>query len=196
MTGRSEPSNERDPSSLPADPSAPLPSPAPAEVPERLVVGHVVHSREFVELLTELGPMMRSSAEPAEGRRGGRRSSSLLLVAVLVLLIAVARDPLWSWWSHYGPVPHELLGGWSTRSPRFAERGFVVTPDTLRLQLGAGKTVAYPIVGVRRGNPDERLFTFRYRDGDQDLQMGVRMESDSTIHLVNVPDVSWGKESQ
>jgi hypothetical protein len=158
-----------------------------------MVEGQLVHSREFVEFMAELGPMMRS-AEPAKGP-GASRSSRLVLAAVLVLLLAVARDPLWSWWSAYGSVPRELLGGWSTSSPRFADRGFEVTPDTLRLQLGGGETVAYRIVGVHRGgNPEESVFTFRYRDEEQDLKMGLRIGRDSTVYLVNVPNVPWRKE--
>ena len=195
MTDRLQASDERDPTrGKPESPARQQPAGA-GNPPVPRVEGQLVHSREFVEFLAELGPLMRSSAEPPHEDRRKRRSFRLGLAAVLVLLLALARDPLWSWWSAYGPVPEELLGGWSTDSPRFADRGFVVTPDSLRLQLGADDTVGYSIVGVRRGGKaDERFFTLRYYDGDQSLQMALRMERDSTVSLVNLPNVSWRKK--
>ena len=195
MRERPEASDEREPTPAQAESPA-RQQPAGAGNPAGPgVEGQLVHSREFVEFLADLGPMMQSSAEPPKENRRKRRSYRLGFAAVLVLLMVAARDPLWSWWSAYGSVPEELLGGWSTDSPRFADRGFVVTPDSLRLQLGADDTVTYSIVGVRRGGKaDESLFTLRYYDGDQNLQMALKMDGDSTVSLVNLPHVSWRKK--
>jgi hypothetical protein len=159
-------------------------------------VGHLVHKREFVELLGQIDSVMRSSEEPLRRKPQLSRAAKLVIAAVLILALAVGKDRLLSWWLNYGPIPEELVGAWETRSDRFEGRGFVITMDSLQLRLGGGESVTYPIVGMRRGRgADRNLFTLDYRDeAAVDLELALYMKSDSVIHIANLPGIVWTKE--
>jgi hypothetical protein len=119
------------------------------------------------------------------------------MALVGVLLLAIVRAPLGTPATPHEPVPEEFLGTWATTFARYADRGFVITSDTLWLRLGEGGSVAYPIEGVERNrNADSSLFTFNYRDGASSLQLRLRMNRDTTVHLANLPTVDWKKESR
>lgn len=186
-----------DPSGSPSQPSDSKPSNGPDGLHRPVAVGGLVHSREFLEFLAGLGPLMRQPAEPVTTRRGMRRSSRLVIAALLVLLSGLGWRPVSSWWSAYGSIPDELLGTWTTSSARFADRGFVITKDSLRLLLGPGRSSAYRIVGVRRRpSPDSALYTFHYREDESSLELGLWMRRDTTVHFENLPAVVWKKTSQ
>jgi hypothetical protein len=181
----------------PAMPSPAADEPPQSRTPERpKMVGHLVHKREFVELVGQIDAVMRASEEPLERKPVLSRAAKLVIVALLVLALAVGKDRLWAWWLNYGPIPEELVGTWVTSSERFEKRGFVITPDSLQLRLGEGRTVTYPIVGMRRGRgADRNLFTFDYRDeSNLDLELGLYVKSDSMVHIANLPEIPWTKE--
>jgi hypothetical protein len=134
-------------------------------------------------------------ATAAKKQTGPRRSWLLLIALVGVLLLVIVRTPLGSPDPTYEPVPEAFLGTWTSAAERYADRGFVITSDTLWLRLGEEQSIAYPILGVNRNrNADSSLFTFHYRDGASSLQLGLRMSRDSTVHLANLPTVDWKKE--
>jgi hypothetical protein len=182
-------------------PSSALPpagnEPSRSQAPDRAkVIGQLVHKREFVELVGQIDSVMRSSEEPAKRKPVLSRTAKLVMAAILVLMLALGKDRLWSWWLNYVPAPTELVGSWVTSSGRFEDRGFVITTDSLQLRLGSGESVTYPIVGTRRGRgADRNLFTFDYRDeSDLNLQLGLYMVSDSVVQIANLPDIVWSKE--
>lgn len=186
-----------DPNSAPPQPPA-GDSPKSQRADSPMAAGQLVHKREFVEFISTLEAVMRSSAEPVKRKAVLTRPVKLVIAAVLILTMALAKGTLWSWWSNYGPIPNELVGGWRTDSRPFEDRGFVITKDSLHLRLGGGQGVAYPIVGMRRGRGDDRnLFTFDYRDKlNLDLQLGLYLKSDSVVYIANLPDIVWTKESR
>jgi hypothetical protein len=164
--------------------------------------GELVHSRELLDFLATLGLMMRSSEKAAPARErpvppARRRSLLPVIAAAAVLLFALVRAPLWRSWSQHGSVPEQFLGSWATTAAPYADRGFVISRDSLWLRLGHGQSAAYPIVGVRRRwSVDSALYTLHYRDGASSLELGLRMERDTTVHIANLPTVVWKKESR
>jgi hypothetical protein len=185
-----------DPSSVPSPPADG--DSAGSQRPSRPVAaGQLVHNREFIEFMGRLDQEMRLSAEGVKRKPVLSRSVKLVIAAVLALMLAVGKDTLWSWWSDTGAVPNQLIGAWSTSSDRFQDRGFVIMSDSLQLRLGEGQTATFPISGVRRGRGvDQNLFTFHYRDGNWDLQLGLWMKRDSIAYIANLPGIVWTKESR
>ena len=180
----------------PSRPPDRKPSNGPEGLHRPVAVGGLVHSREFLELLAGLRPLIRQPSAPATKSRGKHRSSRLLIAALLVLLSALGWGPAWSWWSAHGSTPGELVGTWTTTSARFADRGFVVTTDSLRLFLGPERSSTYQIAGVgKRSRPGWTLYTFHYRDGGSPLELKLWMGTDSTVHIANLPGVVWKKVS-
>jgi hypothetical protein len=154
--------------------------------------------RELIAALDEVTRLLpaegAAQAQPAGNAAGSRQW--LLLAALLgTLVLAIVHSPLGAPAPTHEPVPQQFLGTWTTTSVRYADRGFVITSDTLRLRLGEGESIAYPIVGVERNRKaDSSLFTFHYRDGASSLQLGLRMNRDTSLHLANLPTVDWKKE--
>jgi hypothetical protein len=121
----------------------------------------------------------------------------LISTAVVLLVVGAFQAPLLHLLSRNIPVPDEVLGTWSSASPRYADRGFAITVDTLLLQLGPGKSASYPITEVRSvGSADSARFTIRYRDGSSLLEMGLRVDEDAGLRLANLPTVVWRKDGR
>jgi hypothetical protein len=124
-----------------------------------------------------------------------RRSSRLPLITVGLLALAVAQALVADLLDSTGPVPREFVGAWSTTAIPYADRGFVITSDSLWLRLGPEVSIAYPIAGVRKSRTADAVqYTFLYGDGSALLEMGLRMNPDSTVHLASLPSVRWRKE--
>ena len=153
----------------------------------------LAHSREFLETLAAVGRGRTSDQLVKSGRRA-YRPLLLAMTAVVGLLLVLARDHGWWPWTERGTVPEVFHGTWATRAERYADRGFVITRDSLQLLTGPGRGLTYPIVGVSTQAPtDPTLFTFHYRDGGLDMTLRLNLEPDSTIHLMNLPLVAWTK---
>jgi hypothetical protein len=181
------------PGQSPSQPGADQSS-ASSQKRERAFSG-LVHSREFLETLAELA-QPRVSGTPTKPTSRSHRSLLLAMAAVVTLLLVLAREYDWRPWTEQGTVPEVFYGSWGTSSERYADRGFVITRDSLHLVTGVGRGLAYPIVGVNRpAGPDATLFTLRYRDGGLDLTLQFHLEPDTTIHLVSLPMVAWTKQS-
>jgi hypothetical protein len=181
------------PGQSPSQPGADEPG-AQSRQPVRSFSG-LVHSREFLETLAE-AVQPRVSDTSAKPKSRSHRPLLLAMAAVLTLLLVLAREHDWRPWTEQGPVPAVFHGTWGTSSERYADRGFVITSDSLRLVTGPGRGFIYPIVGViRPTGPDTTLFTLRYRDGGMDLTLQLYLEPDTTIHLVSLPMVAWTKQS-
>ncbi len=179
---------------------------APPAPHKSLASGDLASAMELDQFFQALGTVMRlapkeEEPKPVEARaevaKRERRPQALLVVAVLLLLAAAFQAPLLRLLSKDIPVPDEVLGSWSSASPRYADRGFAITVDTLRLQLGPGKSAAYPITGVRRaGTADSARFTISYRDGSSLLEMALRVDEEAGLRLANLPAVAWRRDGR
>lgn len=168
-------------------------SSAPSQKPAGAFSG-LAHSREFLETLAAVG-QARSSEEAAKPKSRPQRSLLLAIAALVALLLVLAREQGWRPWWERGSVPEVFYGAWATSAERYADRGFVITRDSLQLLIGPGRGFTYPILGIS-GNPrrDATQFTVRYRDGGQDLTLRLHLEPDTTIHLASLPMVAWTKQ--
>jgi len=179
---------------------------APPAPHRSLASGDLANPMELDEFFEALGPVMRlapKEEEPkpvetrAEVAKRDRRPRALVAAAVLLLLGAAFQAPLLRLLSRDISVPDEVLGTWSSSSPRYADRGFAITVDTLRLQLGPGRSKSYPITGVRRASAtDSARFTITYRDGPSLLEMPLRVDEEAHLHLANLPAVSWQRDGR
>jgi hypothetical protein len=155
----------------------------------------LAHSREFLETLaavTSAGP----SDKPVQPKNRPGRPVLLATLAVAALLLVAAREREWGLWREPSPVPQVIYGTWATRAEPYANRGFVISSDSLRLLTGVGRGVTYPIVGVTENlERNATLLTLHYLDGGLDMTLRLYLEPDTTIHLVSLPTVAWTKQS-
>lgn len=169
-----------------------------------LASGDLDSAWELDEFFQALGPVMglppkekepRPTQKRAKAATGVRRPRALIATAVTLLMVAAFHAPLIRLLMRNGPVPGEFLGVWRTTSPRYAERGFTITSDSLLLYLGPRGLASYPITGVRtKRTADSLLYTVHYLDGTSTLELGLRMDTDSTVRVANLPAVLWRKE--
>lgn len=173
------------------------------QAPERhkaLASGDLGEAMDLRDFLTALGPVMRLPDKQAESPdeptpRSPARQSRLLLAAMAVAILGVAWALLSRWKPGEQAVPDALLGTWTTSSTRYADRGFVITADSLYLRIGSGQTVGYPIEGVRTGRGDHSaVMTLHYREGGEILEMGLKRGPQEGVSLVNLPEVIWVRE--
>ncbi|HEX7337286.1 MAG TPA: hypothetical protein VF252_08765 [Gemmatimonadales bacterium] len=180
------------PDRSPLQPATPE-SPAPFRKPVQSFSG-LARNPEFLETLAAAVSRGSASGQPLKRERRPRRPSLLALAAVGALLLVLAREHGWWPWSVEGTVPQVFHGTWATSAERYADRGFVITGDSLQLLTGPGRGLTYPIVGVRTdAERDATLYTLYYRDGGLDMSMRLHLEPDTTIHLVSLPLVAWTK---
>jgi hypothetical protein len=185
------------------------PDPSVSSPPSQgLGSGDLAHALELDEFFQALGPVMRLSPKDEEepkkkpvaeatGKAGSKRRKALVLAALLLLTGAAFQAPLTGLLTRDGPVPDEFLGNWETVSRRYADRGFAITSDTLRIRLGPSGIASYPITGFRATRTaDSVLYTIHYQDGSALMELGLRVEADSTLRLAHLPGVFWQKESR
>jgi len=155
----------------------------------------LAHSREFLEAVAAVG---RAQASKQLGQEESRSRRPVLLgfTAVVTLLLLLAREQGWGLGVKQDTVPRVFYGSWATTAERYADRGFTITGDSLRLLTGRGRGVTYPIVGVRREKSDSTRFTFHYRDGDLSMTLRLHLEPDTIIHLASLPRVAWTRKSR
>jgi hypothetical protein len=133
---------------------------------------------------------------PGTGRRATPpRLPWLPLIAIVLLLLTLGNSRLAPLLDDVGPVRPEFLGSWRTTAASYADRGFVISSDSLWLRLGPDVSIAYPVIGVREQRQgDAVLFTFLYGEDPSVLEMSLRMELDTTVYLAGLPSVRWAKE--
>jgi hypothetical protein len=179
-------------------------SPDPAPGHRALASGELSTAWELDEFFQALGTVLRlppKSTGPAgehevvpKGARSPRRPMKLVLAALGLLALAAGHEPLLRLLTHDRRVPDAFYGRWETRAEKYAGRGFIMSGDSLRLEQGAGRMAVYPIDGVlRNAVADTVWYTVRYRDGASLLEMGLRLETDSTLRLANLPSVLWSR---
>lgn len=133
-------------------------------------------------------------AIPAQ-KRHGSRLASIVLAAIVLILVAVALPSLFP--DRSDRIPPRLIGSWQTLTPRFAQRGFEVRDNDLRVRRGPNETDV-AVLAIRRVRVTQR-------GADTDVQIeymedGAPQSFDLTMHdtpggpmleLKNQPDVVW-----
>lgn len=176
------------------------------ESPEHrpLSSGDLTNSWALDEFFESLGTVMRlppkaKDAAP-ESRQaaiavGGRRARLLTTAALGLLALVALQGPLRHLLARETRVPAAWFGTWHTDAPRYADRAFVITEDTVRLQLGPGVTQSFPILGGRwAGEVGARNFIIKYQDASGILELALHENPDSSLSLASLPTVSWRRE--
>lgn len=120
---------------------------------------------------------------------------AISLSLVVILGAAVIIPPMFP--SRGDPLPPRLMGSWKTQSPKFAERGFEIRGEELRMQRGPSETDV-AVLGIHRvrvtPHGDDTAVEIEY------VEDGVRQSLDLTMHdfagatvleLRNQPTVIW-----
>jgi hypothetical protein len=179
-------------------------SPDSAPSHRALASGELATAWQLDEFFHALGPVLRLPPKStpvagdhevvAKGVGSTHRPVKLVVAALALLAAAAGRESITRLLTRDLPVPEAFYGTWETGAEKYAGRGFTMSADTLRLEQGAGRVASYPIAGVRRNAAADTVwYTVRYRDGASLLEMGLRLETDSTLRLVNLPSVLWSR---
>jgi hypothetical protein len=89
---------------------------------------------------------------------------------------------------------NEIRGSWATDAPAYAERGFDITGDSIRLHQGGGIRVRYPIRAIERVERDDRVeYTVTYESIVQkfDFRFDYIPAEQPTIRLPRQPHIVW-----
>ncbi len=111
--------------------------------------------------------------------------------AILIVLLGVMMVPrILKKGDHQ--VPAELLGAWTTDAPRYADRGFTITPTTLMLQQGNGAEAVYPIRTLRtRASVAGIRYDIEYGDRDVPGTFSLESGNDATLRFANQKELEW-----
>lgn len=196
-----DPRRQRPPSGAPEDP-------APSRT-TGITDGNLADAMELSEFMERLGMVMnlprRNEGAPASARStpprgskpdGGGRRPAVLLVSLLLVVAAgyfVLRPP-----AHADPLPEAAVGHWTTSDPKFANRGFDLTPTTVVFRTGPGPAdfTRHAVIGTTvRAQPGRRLVTLSYALDGGTMTFAFRIEDgqEPTIRLVNLQEVTWSK---
>jgi hypothetical protein len=166
--------------------------------------GDLTSSWALDEFFESLGTVMRLPPKPKdaapESRQaaiavGGRRARLLMTAAVGLLALVAFQGPLRHLLAREARVPAAWFGTWRTDAPRYADRAFVISEDTIRLQLGPGVLQSFPILGGRwAGEAGARNFIIQYQDASGPLELALHENPDSSLSLASLPTVSWRRE--
>ena len=122
------------------------------------------------------------------------RGNKVALVALATTLVLAAVLP-----GAFGPdidpaATNEIRGSWVTDAPTYAERGFDITGDSIRLYQGGGIRVRYPIRAIERIERDDRIeYTVTYESIVQefDFRFDYIPADQPIIRLPRQPQVVW-----
>lgn len=99
-------------------------------------------------------------------------------------------------WPEHVDLPQEMLGVWTTNDPRYADRGFRLTPTTLTIYTAADDSTFHQIKYVEhREDPIASLYVITYLWYNEEYEMGFYFvpTPNEVIRLRNQRDMAWRK---
>lgn len=118
-----------------------------------------------------------------------RAARALLALALLAGACAPRVDP---------DALTQIRGAWVTDAPAYAERGFDISGDSIRLHQGGGIKVRYPIRSVERVERDDHFeYTVTYESIVQEFEFrfDYHPAERPTIRLPRQPNVVWTRSA-
>ena len=94
-------------------------------------------------------------------------------------------------------VPDDLIGVWKTSDPKYADRPFQLTRDTITFWTGGGESYTRAVVRVTKVREDGNvLYTVFYVDPADAGRFEFRFAFyyDGSIRWKNRQDMAWAKE--
>ena len=93
-------------------------------------------------------------------------------------------------------VPAEVIGLWTTTAPRYADRAFEITSETVYLHQGGDLFATYGILRSRitMHEDQEPIYSLEYRDDSADeysWEFYVSSEEGGTIRFTNQEVIVW-----
>lgn len=174
-----------------------------SEIELRLIVREIVK-----EVLKDVESVRRAVAEPVEivtipqfmiPRL--RMTPKRIAAALGTLAVLIGAPVTWATWPRTVEIPDGAVGLWTTVSPRYADRAFRITKNTLTFHLSPQDSTFHSIVRVReteyreeQGTTKYTLFYTHYRD-EHEFSFLFREEPNTTIRLFNQKQMKWRKSS-
>lgn len=96
-------------------------------------------------------------------------------------------------------VPDDLVGVWKTSAPKYADRPFQLTRDTITFWTGGGESYTRSVVRVTKVRENANvLYTVFYVDPADAARFEFRFAFyyDGSIRWKNRRDVAWAKDRQ
>ena len=88
--------------------------------------------------------------------------------------------------------PPAILGTWVTDDPRYAERAFVVRPDTIELYVGRGQALRHEILTIRESRAASFIvYEITYATTDGDTVLELLFYPDGFVRLEHPIEVRW-----
>jgi hypothetical protein len=133
---------------------------------------------------------VRTESERAWGQRLWRRS--IIAVAILASLWSckAAQEPV--------VVPRELIGVWKTDNPRYLDRYFELTIDTITLAMGKDGKESYPVQKLEKHSDTQGIsYALTYRNPVEDVADTLSFDYEPTaggaIRFKNQQNLVWKK---
>ncbi len=169
----------------------------------RLIVREIV-----TEVLEDVDAVRRAAAEPVEVVTVPqlmipriRLSPMQIVLAVAAAVIVIGGPITWATWPRTAEIPEGAVGLWTTLTPRYSDRAFRITKNTLTFHVSAQDSTFHPIVRVReteyigeQGTTEYKVFYTHYRD-EYEFAFLYREDPDTTIRFINQKEMAWRKGS-
>ena len=187
----SDPDSGRDPE---AHSNAGRDSAAPSGTPGREPESAEELLRRFAS-----GGSATETVETARSGAGDRRRRFwrrfLLFSAVFAVLVTLPTYLTRPGGSELDFPPDELLGTWTTDEARYADRSITVTPQEVRLGLGADGQTIHRISSIRLEVANiHREYTISYSGAEGDEVLELFVYDDESLRLRNPSEVRWTRQ--
>ena len=160
------------------------------------------------EVLGDVEAVRKAAAEPVEVVTVSqlmihrmRRSPMQIVLAVAAAVIVIGGPITWATWPHSAEIPQGAVGLWRTVTPRYSDRAFRITKNTLTFHVGAQDSTFHPIVRVRetehkeeQGTTEYTVVYTQYQD-EYEFAFLYREDPDTTIRFINQKQMMWRKGS-
>lgn len=97
-------------------------------------------------------------------------------------------------------VPDDLTGLWRTSEPKYADRFFSVTEDSIIFGIGAGRVNVYSITRVKKAPENQMiLYTIVYADGQgQAYKLSLLYDpaTPGAVRFKNQQQIVWRKKAR
>ncbi len=164
--------------------------------------------REIVtEVMDDVEAVRKAAAEPVEVVSVPQliihrmRLSPRQILSAVVVAVVIGGPIAWATWPRSAEIPEGAVGLWRTVTPRYSDRTFRITKNTLTFHVSPQDSTFHPIVRVReteyieeQGTTEYTVFYTQYSER-YEFAFLYREEPDTTIRFINQKQMTWRKSS-
>lgn len=127
------------------------------------------------------------------GRSGARACLAGALMPLIVGSLMSCEPPLLE------EPPPAILGRWTTTDPRYADRAFEITKETVYIHQGGNNFAAYAVKGfqITVANDDDPVHSVVYVDDaaeEYEFRFYVSSEDGGVIRFTNQREMVWHRD--